>query len=542
MVKKRKEETMRSTCTAHLFVTLLTIVVALGLFSPPVQAQQEGYYIVEIEVSGQQQVQQIADLGIDIWEVRAGKVVAYVSPADRVKLQEAGLPFTIKVKDVKGYLQQLTAAQGPSALDYHTYATLQSDLYALESSGVAKVYVIGHSIENRDILAVKISDNPELEEGEPAVLFPGCHHAREWISVEVPYYIAKYLVDNYTTDPSVKALVDNGEIWVIPMVNPDGHQYSVTTDRLWRKNRRFNNPSYGVDLNRNYATGFGGPGSSGNPYDETYRGTAAFSEPETQAIRDLFLDPSIDFKAMITYHSYSQLVLYPWGYTYANAPDHYRLSYFAKQIKDRILAVHGVEYTDQKSSALYLASGTTDDWTYDVERIPSFTIELRPASDIPGFLLPPDQIQPTSEENIPAALYLVALSQNDSDSDGIVDISDNCIEAYNPGQEDADGDGFGAACDCNDSNAAVNPGAYENCSNGVDDDCNGLADSQDPECSSSGWALARSASASTPFALKEGGVKNHTALNILVCLGVPGFLVVGLKIGLRRRNRKARRT
>ncbi len=519
------------------YVAVLMVMSCLALISPPSYAQEEGYYIVEIRVANQQQVQQIADLGIDIWEVKADKVVAYVSPADRIKLQAAGLPFTVKVKDVNSYLQQIKASQEPSELSYHTYETLQSDLYALENSGIAKVYVIGTSIEGRDILAVKISDNPELAEGEPAVPFPGCHHAREWISVEVPYYIAKHLVDNYASDPSVKALVDNGEIWVIPMVNPDGHQYSVTTNRLWRKNRRFNGSCYGVDLNRNYATGFGGSGSSGYQCDETYRGTAAFSEPETQAIRDLFLDPNINLKAMITYHRYSQLVLYPWGYTYANAPDHYRLSYFARQIKDRILAVHGVAYTDEKSSSLYLASGTTDDWTYDVKRIPSFTIELRPASDIPGFTLPPSQIQPTAEENIPAALYLVALTQNDSDGDGIVDISDNCIEAYNPGQEDGDGDGFGTVCDCNDANASVNPGAYENCSNGIDDDCNGLTDAEDPACASSGWTAGSAVEASTALASGSDAEDLYKFKNILLALIIiPGLLIAGLKT--RRKQRR----
>ena len=507
-----------------------TVVLIMGLLPIRAQAQQEGYYIVEIQVASQEQIQLIADLGIDIWHIDGNTVIAYVSPADRDKLQNAGLSFHIKVKDVKTLIQQQMEKQGAATLEYHTYATLESDLYAMEASGVAKVYSIGTSIEGRDILAVKISDNPELEEGEPAVLFPGCHHAREWISVEVPYYIAKYLVDNYATAPAIQALVDNGEIWIIPMVNPDGHQYSVTNNRLWRKNRRFNDTCYGVDLNRNYATGWGGAGSSGYECDETYRGTEAFSEPETQAIRDLFLDPGIDFKAMIDYHSYGQLILYPWGYTSANAPDNYRLSYLAKEIKNLILGVHGADYTNQKSSALYLASGATDDWTYDVSGIPSFTIELRPISDITGFILPPSEIQPTCEENIPAALYLIGLTENDTDGDGIVDINDTCIDVYDPDQTDADGDGLGAACDCNDSNAAVNPGAYENCSNSLDDDCDGYIDTNDPDCGTSGWTAASLAQVSI---ISKSNENKARALNSILLIIIPGILMVGWK-ALRR--------
>lgn len=303
----------------------------------------------------------------------------------------------------------------PTAGLYHTYAEIQSELPALANShpAISRVTSIGNSLEQRELWAIKISDNVSQDEDEPVVVLLGAHHAREWISVDVPFLIARYLVENYTTDPSVAQLVNGAEIWIVPMVNPDGHQYSVTTDRLWRKNRRNNGDgSYGVDLNRNYSYQWGGPGSSGDTFSETYRGPAPFSEPETQALRT-FLEQQAP-KALISYHNYSQLVLYPWGYTNSPAPHKALLDSLAVAMAHKIRSVHGVNYRPGQSSTLYLASGDTTDWLYALLGAPAYTIELRPDSYSPGFELPEGEIQPTFEENLPAALMLIdwAIQQN----------------------------------------------------------------------------------------------------------------------------------
>jgi len=300
---------------------------------------------------------------------------------------------------------------GPSEPDaglYHTYAEIETELKELSQnfSQIANTSTIGQSIEGRELWAIKISDNVNQDEEEPVVVFLGAHHAREWISVDVPFLIAKHFLEKYATDTLIARLVNNTEIWVVPMVNPDGHQYSVTTDRLWRKNRRNNGDgSFGVDLNRNYSYQWGGPGSSGDPFSEIYRGPFAFSEPETQALRDFLQSQSP--AALISYHNYSQLVLYPWGYTYSPAPDRALLDSLAVAMADKIRAVHGVNYTPGQASTLYLASGDTTDWLYALFSVPAYTIELRPENSNPGFKLPEDQIQPTFEENLPAALLLI---------------------------------------------------------------------------------------------------------------------------------------
>ena len=200
----------------------------------------------------------------------------------------------------------------PTAGLYHTYAEVETELRQLADDypAISNMTTIGKSLEQRELWAIKISDNVSQDEEEPVVVFLGAHHAREWISVDVPFLIAKHLTENYSSDPSIARLVNNSEIWIVPMVNPDGHQYSVMTDRLWRKNRRNNGDgSFGVDLNRNYSYQWGGTGSSGDTFSETYRGPAPFSEPESQAVRD-FLDQQSP-KALISYHNYSQLQLLP---------------------------------------------------------------------------------------------------------------------------------------------------------------------------------------------------------------------------------------
>ncbi len=295
----------------------------------------------------------------------------------------------------------------PNAGLYHTYAELNTELEQLVTDypDFAQKSSIGTSVEGRELWMIKISDNVNDEEDEPDVVLLGAHHAREWISVEVPLMIAEHLLQNYS-DPQIKNVVDGAQIWIVPMVNPDGHQYSVTEDRLWRKNRRNNGDgSYGVDLNRNYGYQWGGPGSSGDTYSETYRGPAAFSEPETQACRD-FLQ-ALQPKALVSYHNFSQLVLFPWSYTGDPAPDQELMQMLAEEMADLIYNVHGKSYTPEQGSELYLSSGDTTDWLYGLFGAPAFTIELRPKSVVPGFQLPESEIQPTFEENLPAALHLI---------------------------------------------------------------------------------------------------------------------------------------
>lgn len=295
---------------------------------------------------------------------------------------------------------------------YHCYEEVNQELKRLAQKypDICSVQEIGRSLEGRALLALKISDRVAFKEAEPAILFLGGHHAREWISVEIPLYLGCYLAENYGKSSLVRNLVDESQIWIVPLVNPDGLEYSIRVYRYWRKNRRLNSDgSYGVDLNRNYGFNWGidNRGSSPNPSSETYRGTAPFSEPETRAVRDLFWQ--YPFTALVSYHSYSQVILFPWGFTTTPADQFELLFNLAQRMSDLMVKVHGRRYNfGQASTLLYLTNGDATDWAYGVAGIPAFTIELPPIDIFQGgFFNAESDIQSIFEENLVAALDLI---------------------------------------------------------------------------------------------------------------------------------------
>jgi len=344
-------------------------------------------------------------LGLDVWEVRPDHLVLQADEAQAARLQAMGYDVE-QLQMTDSYLSDFATARAVAG--YHTVQTLEEDLRRLadDNPEVVELREIGRSIENRPLWALRIG---ERRGSAHKVAVMGCHHAREWISVEVPYRLAEYLVDNASTEP-VQSWLQRGEVWVAPMVNPDGHEHTRAQNRLWRKNRRRNpDGSIGVDPNRNYGYMWGVLNvntSSHVPSDETYVGPRAFSEPETRAVRNLVAREF--FGGVLTYHSYSQLILYPWGYTSGPVEDESDLGTMrglAEDMQRLIRGVHGETYTAQQASELYPTAGDTTDWVYGEYGVPSFTVELRPATALEGgFILPADQIEPCWEENRPAAL------------------------------------------------------------------------------------------------------------------------------------------
>lgn len=342
------------------------------------------------------------------------KIYLVVKPQDLNFFQSCGLKYCLETSffaPARPVINELTLASGGNG-DYHSYSELVAEMKSLAEKfpSICRLEDLGRSIEGRQILALKISDNVALNEPEPGFLFLGCHHAREWISVEVPFYLARYLVVNYPQIISVQNLVNEAQIWIVPLVNPDGLEYTIKFYRYWRKNRRLNSDgSFGVDLNRNYGFNWGidNRGSSPNPASETYRGVAPFSEPETKAVKDLFFN--YQFQALISYHSYSQVILYPWGFTTAPADKYELLFNLAKKMSDLMASVHGRRYDfGQASTMLYLTNGDTTDWAYGISGIPAFTIELPPIDIFQGgFFNAERDIQPIFEENLVAALDLI---------------------------------------------------------------------------------------------------------------------------------------
>ena len=347
----------------------------------------------------------------------------FVVPPGRIEaLNATGLAYVVVSENVQDLIDQERSAiqtRGGAWFDtFHTRDEINAyidTLVALRPDLATKV-TIGQSLEGRDIFGIRLT-GPGGPAGKPAVLFNACQHAREWASPPVPMYIADQFIRNYDTDPQLASLLDGLTLYLVPVVNPDGYVYTWTSNRFWRKNRRNNGGGlFGVDLNRNWAMGWGGEGSSSNPDSETYRGTAAFSEPETQALRDFILaHPEI--RAHIDFHSYSQLILSPWGFSTGepDEPDRTIFRQLNDAVQAAILGVHGEFYVAGPAGAtLYLAAGDMPDWTYGERGALGWTIELRPAGT-PGFELPPEEIRPTVEENFAAILVLADYVANQVD-------------------------------------------------------------------------------------------------------------------------------
>ncbi|MCK5086249.1 MAG: zinc carboxypeptidase, partial [Melioribacteraceae bacterium] len=282
------------------------------------------------------------------------------------------------------------------------------EMYTAYPSLITQRDSIGSSIENRSIYMVKISDNPTTKEEEPEVLYTALHHAREPESMMQMIYFMFYLLENYGIDDEVTYLVDNREIYFIPVVNPDGYRYNETIapngGGMWRKNRRTNDDgSRGVDLNRNYGYkwNYDNQGSSGNPSNDLYRGTAPFSEPETETIRQFCI--SHNFKLALNYHTYGNLLITPWGYIPEETPD----SILFREYASDMTIFNGYTWGTSED-ILYGVNGDADDWFYgeqtEKNKILAMTPEVGDRTDY--FWPPQSRIIPLAEENVYPNLYI----------------------------------------------------------------------------------------------------------------------------------------
>lgn len=290
---------------------------------------------------------------------------------------------------------------------YHRLADIHNylDYLVVTYPSLCTVQTIGSSVQGRPIKLLKISNG---KPGNKAVWMDGGVHAREWISPATVTYIINQFVENYETESED---VKNIDWYFVPVVNPDGYEHSHTTDRLWRKNRS-QGQCAGTDLNRNFGYKWGGKGSSKNPCTEIYGGSRAFSEPETIAIRDFITSSGANFKAYLSFHSYGQYILYPWGYDRFVPPDHQELQNVALKAAQAIRKVSGISYkVGPAANTLYPAAGGSDDWAKGVAKIKyAYTIELRDTGRY-GFILPANFIDPTAQEALAAVRVFAAAAR-----------------------------------------------------------------------------------------------------------------------------------
>jgi len=388
----------------------------------------DGDAVIRTHLRTIRQLMTMNALSDDPWSERIGiGTVDYrVSPEALEAVQAAGIEFEILIPDVQALIdsersriadarRQQPQQQGLLGVNWFSEFKDNDEVndrlneLALLRPDLVTPINIGDSLLGKPVHGVRITA-PGNDGTRPAILIHGCQHAREWISVMVTMYIADQLVHMEGEDPRITALLGAAEIIVIPIVNPDGYEYSWTTNRLWRKNRRANsNGSFGVDPNRNWSYAWGGPGSSGSGGSEIYRGTEPFSEPETANLRDfIFANPRI--VSHLDVHSYGQLVLQPWGWTTDLPIDHVIFDDLGAEMVQAVLDAGGVQFTHGATGAsLYIASGGAADWTYGDQSIASLTIELRDTGQF-GFILPASQIIPSCLEFMPAFLHFAEWS------------------------------------------------------------------------------------------------------------------------------------
>ena len=347
---------------------------------------------------------------LDVLMVKPGSHAQVAArPRDLAILADAGLTVNILTEDMEADFRYLD--KGPGYGIYHTWSenvAFVDSLRLLYPEVVSAKWSIGQSLEGRDIWAFRVSANPDVDENEPEILIDGAHHAREIMSSEFTIMFAEYLAQNYGTDPEVTWLLDNRELYVVPIVNPDGFVYNEIIEPdgggMWRKNRRDNGDgTVGVDLNRNYPYewGYDDIGSSPTTSSETYRGPSAGSEPETQVLM-AFIN-SREFRTQDTVHTYGNLTLYPWSYAAIAAPDATALAAMAEEMT----RYNG--YTPEPGYGLYPVNGDTTDWAYGATgehaRIFSFCNEIGSAND--GFWPVEARRGDLFRENIRPHIYLM---------------------------------------------------------------------------------------------------------------------------------------
>jgi carboxypeptidase T len=397
-----------------LVITLSTASISWGNAE-----SANGMRFIQIQANDKEERSAIANLGVSIEAVRSDSIWGFANTRQIERLQKGGFQIlgNFDFDTGRGGHENMFGFP-PEDSRFHTYEELTAELNQLHSKNksVTALQSIGKSIEGRDIWALHINTSPDdLKTGrsdKPGVIFMGNHHAREHVSLEIPLMLAQHLLAN-RNDSKLAALLDHRDIWIIPMVNPDGAEFDIATGRYkwWRKNRRNNKDgTFGVDLNRNYGFQWGTGGSDKDTSSDVYMGESPFSEPETQAIRDFVTAHRSNTKILLSFHTFSELILYPWGHSYSAIEKKADHEVFEKMAATMAKWNH---YTPEQSSELYIASGDTTDWAYGELGIFAFTFELSPNSMFGGGFYPGAKVlDKVFKDNLQPCLYLIQMAED----------------------------------------------------------------------------------------------------------------------------------
>ncbi|KAG5261646.1 hypothetical protein AALO_G00286760 [Alosa alosa] len=279
---------------------------------------------------------------------------------------------------------------------------------ATDHANMVKVLLIGSSFEKRPLYVLKLSGRASNTPKKAMWIDCGIH-AREWISPAFCLWFVDNCINYYGLNREITEMMDAMDIYVLPVMNPDGYRYTWTTKRMWRKNRSIhpNGVCVGVDLNRNFDANWCTSGASSNPCDDTYCGQYPESEPEAQAVANFLRSHKATVKLYVSIHSYSQMLLFPYSCAHELTANHDELNEMAQDAANDIQRYYRSHYKfGPGSKTIYLAPGGSDDWAYNLGINYSFTFELQDRGRY-GFLLPPNLIANACKE---ALLALKSIS------------------------------------------------------------------------------------------------------------------------------------
>ncbi|XP_053327576.1 carboxypeptidase O-like [Spea bombifrons] len=394
------------------------------------KVQYEGDQVLKITPKTSNQAQYMKELThewlLDLWKpessegINPGREVHVRVPLSHVqlmkeKLQEQQIPFKIMINDVQKLISYATTKHlqriSLETYDYTIYHPMNEIYHWMEeinekhSDLVTKRY-LGHTYEHRPIYYFKVGWPSDKK--KKVILMDCGFHAREWVSVAFCQWFVKEILATHKDDPVLTNVLKQVDLYIIPILNIDGYIYTWTKERLWRKNRAiYNETCTGVDLNRNFDAHWCTIGASRDCSSNTFCGSEPASEPETKAMVSLVEKIKSDILGYLTFHSYGQMILLPYGYTTTPSKDHDAMMEAASRAVSKMKEKHNNEYAVGSSCLVinYFDSGSSGDWATEIGIKYSYTFELRDNGTY-GFQLPEEQIKPTCEETTTAVMTM----------------------------------------------------------------------------------------------------------------------------------------
>uniref|UniRef100_A0A182WF36 Zinc carboxypeptidase A 1 n=1 Tax=Anopheles minimus TaxID=112268 RepID=A0A182WF36_9DIPT len=412
---------------SFIAMKFLLVCVAFALFGASMaeKARYDNYRVYRVRIQTERQLELLQAIeqypdGYRFWSdpVKIGtEVLLVVPPHQRGHFSDLRAKFALRAKLQIANLQNQIDLESRPSLRKETFgwtAYYRTDaIYAWLDSlaasypGVVTPLNIGNSFEGRPIKGVKVS----YKAGNKAVFMEGLIHAREWVSGATVTWVLNELLTS--SDPQVRNIAENYDWYFFPVTNPDGYEYTHTTDRQWRKTRSEASAlCRGADPNRNWGYNFMQGGASSVPCSDTFAGAVAFSEVETRQLSD-FISSLDNLSTYLAFHSYSQLLLVPYGHTTARLDNYDETIAIGTKAINKLRERYGTTYNiGNIAEAIYVASGGSIDWVKGVHQTPLvYAYELRDLGRY-GFVLPPDQIIPTAEETLDSIIVILEEGAN----------------------------------------------------------------------------------------------------------------------------------